>query len=136
MSLMDQSAFDIAHKIQRGELAAVEVLDAALERIAAVDGRPGTLDNSPLTQEDQTKVHAFITLTADRARQQAERVDARVSAGEDAGALAGVPITIKDLFCLKGVLTTAASRMLSNFVAPYTATAIERLEDAGAVVLG
>ena len=136
MSLMDQSAFDIARKIQRGELAAVDVLDAALERIAAVDGRPGTLDNSPLTQEDQTKVHAFIALTADRARQQAERVDARVSAGEDAGALAGVPITIKDLFCLKGVLTTAASRILSNFVAPYTATAIERLEDAGAVVLG
>ncbi len=136
MSLTDQSAFDIAHKIQRGELAAVDVLDAALERIAAVDGRPGALDYGPLTQEDQTKVHAFITLTADRARQKAERVDARISSGEDAGALAGVPITIKDLFCLKGVPTTAASRILSNFVAPYTATAIERLEDAGAVVLG
>jgi aspartyl-tRNA(Asn)/glutamyl-tRNA(Gln) amidotransferase subunit A len=136
MAIIDQSAFEIANKIKHGELSAVEVLDAALERIAAVDGRPGALDCGAITEEDEAKVHAFITLTADRARQQAERVDARVSAGEQVGPLAGVPITVKDLYCLKGVRTTAASRILSNFTAPYTATSVERLEEAGAVTLG
>ena len=136
MALNDQSAFEIAQKIKHSELSAVEVLESALERVAAVDGRPGTLDYGELTQEDEAKVHAFITLTADRARQQAERVDDRVRAGEDVGPLAGVPITIKDLFCIKGVRTTAASRILSNFTAPYTATSVERLEKAGAVTLG
>jgi aspartyl-tRNA(Asn)/glutamyl-tRNA(Gln) amidotransferase subunit A len=112
------------------------VLDATLERVAAVDGRPGSLDNPALTAEDEARVHAFITLTEERARQQAEAVDARVSAGDEVGPLAGVPITIKDIICLKGVRTTAGSRVLSNFVAPYSATAVERLEDAGAVILG
>lgn len=136
MVLLDHSAYEIAEKIQHGELSAVEVLDAALARIAAVDGRPGTLDYGELTPEDRSKVHAFITLTADRARQQAESVDARRKAGEKLGPLAGVPITIKDIFCLKGVRSTAASRILSNFEAPYTATPVERLEAADAVTLG
>jgi aspartyl-tRNA(Asn)/glutamyl-tRNA(Gln) amidotransferase subunit A len=136
MTIMDISAFEIAGKVQRGELSAVAVLDAALERVAAVDGRPGTLDYGQLTDEDKSRVHAFITLTADRARNQAEAVDARVRAGEVVGPLAGVPITVKDIFCLKGTPSTAASRILANFEAPYTATPVERLEAAGAVTLG
>jgi aspartyl-tRNA(Asn)/glutamyl-tRNA(Gln) amidotransferase subunit A len=136
MDIIDQSAFEIAKKIKQGDLSAVDVLNAVLDRIAAVDGKPGTLDYDEISKDDETKVHAFITLTADRARKQAELVDARVGAGEKLGPLAGVPVTIKDLFCLKGVRTTAGSRILSNFIAPYTATAIDRLENAGAVVLG
>ena len=136
MALIDQSAIEIAKKIRQGDLSAVDVLDAALTRVAEVDGRPGTLDYDEITKDDETKVHAFITLTAERARQQAERVDAMIDAGEDTGPLAGVPITIKDLFCVKGVRTTAASRILSGFTAPYSATIVERLEDAGAVILG
>ena len=136
MAIMKISAFEIAQQVQRGELSAVDVLEAALERVAAVDGRPGALDYGELMLEDQNRVHAFITLTADRARGQAEEIDARVRVGEALGPLAGVPITVKDIFCLKGVRATAASRILSNFVAPYTATPVERLEEAGAVTLG
>jgi len=136
MSLMELSAYSIAKKVQDGELSAAAVLEAALERINDVDGHPGTLDYGALSGEDKTKVHAFITLTADRAREQAAAVDARVKAGDRVGPLAGVPITIKDIFCVKDVPATAASRMLANFKAPYTATAAERLEMAGALTLG
>lgn len=136
MSLLEQSAFSIAARVRTGDLSAIEVLEAALRRIAAVDGRPGSLDGGKLTAEDKAKVHAFITLTEERARQQAEAVDARVAAGEDVGALAGVPLTVKDIFCVKGTPSTAASRILANFTAPYTATAVQRLEAAGALTLG
>jgi len=136
MSILEQSAYHIAQRVRDGDLSAVEVLDAALERIAAVDGRPGSLDGGKLSDEDKAKVHAFITLTEGRARKQAKAVDARVAAGEDVGALAGVPITVKDIFCVKGTPSTAASRILANFIAPYTATAVERLEVAGALTLG
>lgn len=136
MSLLDRSALTIANQVQSGECSAVEVLEAALARIQAVDGRPGTLGDETLTDEDREKVHAFITLTADRARAQAEDIDARVQSGERVGPLAGVPITVKDIFCVQGVPSTAASRMLANFIAPYTATAVERLEAADALNLG
>jgi aspartyl-tRNA(Asn)/glutamyl-tRNA(Gln) amidotransferase subunit A len=136
MTLMELSAFEIAQLVRKGELSAVDVLDAALERIALVDGRPGTLDAGELTEEDKTKVHAFITVTADRARKQAEAVDARVKAGESVGPLAGVPLTVKDIFTVKDTPSTAASKILANFTAPYTATAVERLEAAGAITLG
>jgi len=136
MSILDKSAFSIAESIKAGELSAVEVLDAALDRIAAVDGRPGSLGVGELSQEDKTKVHAFITLTEERAREQAEFIDSRVRAGEPVGPLAGVPITIKDIYCVKDTPSTAASRILANFTAPYTATAVKRLEAAGALTLG
>ncbi len=136
MNIIDQSAFTIAEKVQAGEITAVEVLEAALARVAAVDGRPGSLDAGELTDEDRQRVHAFITLTKDRAYEQAQVIDARVSAGGRVGPLAGVPITVKDIFCVKGTPSTAASRILANFVAPYTATAVERLETAGALTLG
>ena len=136
MALTDHSAFDIARKVRSGEVSAVEVLDEALARIAAVDGEPGTLDYGDLTGEDREKVHAFITLTADRARELAENVDARVKVGEPVGPLAGVPLTVKDIFAVKGTPSTAASRILANFTAPYTATAVKRLEAAGALTLG
>ncbi len=136
MTLIDQSAFEIARKVKSGEVTALEVLDEALERIALVDGKPGTLDYGDLTDEDREKVHAFITLTADLARKQAGAVDARVKAGEEVGPLAGVPLTVKDIFTVKGTPSTAASRILGNFTAPYTATAVRRLEAAGALILG
>ena len=136
MDLMERSAFEIAEKVQSGEWSAVAVLDAALARVARVDGRPGTLDPGDLTDDDRKKVHAFITLTSDRAFAQAEAVDARVKAGKHVGPLAGVPVTIKDIFCVKDTPSTAASRILANFTAPYTATTVERLETAGGLILG
>ena len=136
MSLIEYSAFEIASKVQNGEIKAVEVLEAAMDQIDVVEGRHGSLDYGDLTDEDQKTVHAFITLTRDRALHQAENVDRRVKAGEPAGPLAGVPLTIKDIFCVRDTLSTAASRILANFNAPYTATAVERLESAGALTLG
>ncbi|HEX2981436.1 MAG TPA: amidase, partial [Anaerolineaceae bacterium] len=136
MELSDLSAIELAARIRRREVSAVEALDASLERIASVDGRPGTLDAGETTPEDTQKVHAFISLAADRARQQAEDVDRKLAAGEPVGPLAGVPFTVKDIFCVRGTHSTAASRILANFRAPYTATPVSRMEAAGGLMLG
>jgi aspartyl-tRNA(Asn)/glutamyl-tRNA(Gln) amidotransferase subunit A len=122
--------------LRRRQVSAVEVLESTLERAAAVDGRPGSLDPGEPLIEDASRVHAFITLTPERARRQAEHVDRKLAAGEDPGALAGVPFTVKDIFCVRGTPSTAGSRILGNFVAPYTATPVDRMEAAGGVMLG
>ncbi len=127
-------AHEIARKVRGGELSARQVTETVLEHIARVDGIPGRLGGDPQAEPD--KVHAFITLTAERALAQAEAVDAHIAAREDPGPLAGVPFTVKDIFTVEGTPSTAASRMLANFIAPYTATPVERLEAAGAVMLG
>ncbi len=127
-------AYEIAAKVRAGELSAREVTEAALARIAAVDGVPGTIGGDPQAEPD--KIHAFITLTAERARAQADAVDAKIAAGEDPGPLAGVPFTVKDIFVVEGTPSTAASRILANYIGPYTATPVARLEAAGGVVLG
>ncbi|PWH17574.1 MAG: Asp-tRNA(Asn)/Glu-tRNA(Gln) amidotransferase subunit GatA [Anaerolineae bacterium] len=134
MELFELSALEIAQKVRAREVTASEVLEAHLQHIARVDGLPGQLDGDPQAEPD--KIHAFITLTAERARQQAAAVDAKIAAGEDPGPLAGVPVSIKDIFCVEGTPSTAASKILANFIAPYTATAVERWEQAGAVMLG
>ncbi len=97
-----------------------ELVEAALGRIAATDARVG----------------AFLTVTAERARAAAAAADARASNGERRSEIDGVPVAVKDIFCTKGVPTTAGSRILEGFVPPYDATVIERLEAAGAVLLG
>jgi aspartyl-tRNA(Asn)/glutamyl-tRNA(Gln) amidotransferase subunit A len=136
MELCDLSAIEIAQKVRRKEISASEVLEATLKRVAAVDGRPGSLEAGALDATDRSRVHAFITLTAERARQQARQVDQKLAGGEDPGALAGVPFTVKDIFCVQGTPSTAASKILANFVAPYTATPAQRMEAAGGVMLG
>jgi aspartyl-tRNA(Asn)/glutamyl-tRNA(Gln) amidotransferase subunit A len=136
MNLSDLSAYQIADLIRTRSLLAEEVLDAVLERIADVDGRPGSLDSDDPQPEDSKRVHAFITVTSDRARAQAQEVDKKVKAGEDPGPLAGVPFTVKDIFCVKDTPSTAASRILANFVSPYTATPVARMEAAGGIMIG
>lgn len=136
MELCDLSALDMVRMLRAGEVSAVDLLDSALRRIEKVDGRAGSLDPGEITPEDRRRIHSFITLTADRARVQAQAVDRALAAGEDPGLLAGVPVSVKDIFCVKGTPSTAASRILSNFNAPYTATPVARMEKAGAVILG
>jgi aspartyl-tRNA(Asn)/glutamyl-tRNA(Gln) amidotransferase subunit A len=136
MELCDLPAYEIVKKIKSHQISALEVTEACLKRIADVDGRPGQIDAAALTAEDEKKVHAFITQTAGRAREQAADIDRKIAAGEDAGPLAGAPFTVKDIFCVKGTPSTAASKILANFVAPYTATPVERMQKAGAIVLG
>ena len=133
MELCDLPAHELAGRIRKREVSAVDALDSALARVRAVDGDPGRLDGS---REDGDRVHAFITLTDELARSQAKAIDEKIAKGLDAGPLAGVPFTTKDIFTVKGVLATAASRILSNFVSPYTATPVERLEQAGGVMIG
>ncbi len=105
--------------LRRREVSSRELAQAALDRIAAVDGR----------------VRAFLTLTADQALAQAAAADRRL-AQDEAGELLGVPVAIKDVLVTKGVRTTCGSKMLEGFVAPYEATVVRRLFDAGAVMVG
>ncbi len=136
MKVHELSAHEIASKVRTGEIKASEVLEQTLAQIKLVDGQPGVLGGTNLSAEEENKVHAFIEVTETLARKQAEDVDSKVSAGQDPGLLAGVPISIKDIFCIEGVRSTAASRILANFYPPYTATSVERLQNAGALIVG
>jgi len=139
MELIDLPAHVLVENIRLRKLKAIDLLEATLERIAAVDGDPPSIQPStfqPSNIQQDRNVHAFITVTAERARQQAREIDRRLDAGEEVGPLAGIPFTVKDIFCVQGTPSTAGSRMLANFVAPYTATPVERMESAGGVMLG
>ena len=82
------------------------------------------------------ELNAYLALTPERARRQADRIDALVAAGSPLPPLAGVPVAIKDVISTRGTKTTCGSKILENYIPPYDATAVERLEAAGAVVLG
>ncbi|MEC8215197.1 MAG: Asp-tRNA(Asn)/Glu-tRNA(Gln) amidotransferase subunit GatA [Cyanobacteriota bacterium] len=107
-------------QLLNGEVSSRELVDQQLERIQSVD----------------PQIHAFVELTADRARADADRIDAARAAGDELGALAGVPLAIKDNLCTRGVRTTCSSRMLETFVPPYESTVTERLWSSGAVLMG
>ena len=107
-------------QLKLGEVSARELTDHQLARIAAVD----------------PTLHAFLDVTAERARADADRIDEALAAGESLPPLAGVPLAIKDNLCTKGIRTTCSSRMLETFVPPYESTVTERLWQAGAVLLG
>src|SRR6266851_3117853 len=81
-------------------------------------------------------LNAYLTLSPERARRQTDRIDALVAEGMPLPPLAGVPVAIKDVISTRGIKTTCGSKILQNYVPPYDATAVERLEDAGAVILG
>lgn len=134
MDILALTAQDIARLVARKEISAREVLEANLTHILHVDGVAGSLGGDRLVEPD--KVHAFINVTSERARKQADEVDRKIAAGETVGTLAGVPATVKDIFCVDGTLSTAASKILANYTSPYTATPVERMESAGAVILG
>ncbi len=136
MELCDQPAYELSLLLRQRQISAIEIIESCLQRIEAVDGRPGSLDSGEPGSEDQSRVHAFITLTAEQALDQARKIDRQLAAGEDPGLLAGIPFTVKDIFCVRGTPSTAASRILANFTAPYTATPVERLQSAGGILLG
>jgi aspartyl-tRNA(Asn)/glutamyl-tRNA(Gln) amidotransferase subunit A len=116
--LWELPAEEIGRRVASREISAVEVVDSALARTARVE---------PL-------IHAWLELFADEARARAAAIDRGISGG--AGPLAGVPIALKDNLNVEGWPLTCASKILSGYVAPYTATAVRRLLDAGAILLG
>jgi aspartyl-tRNA(Asn)/glutamyl-tRNA(Gln) amidotransferase subunit A len=85
---------------------------------------------------ENPKTNAYLTFSDDRALAAARRVDEQLAAGVDPGPLAGVPVGVKDVISTKGVRTTCGSKLLENYIPPYDATAIERLEAAGGVIIG
>jgi aspartyl-tRNA(Asn)/glutamyl-tRNA(Gln) amidotransferase subunit A len=82
------------------------------------------------------ELNAFLTLSPDRARRQTDKIDALVAEGKSLPPLAGVPMAVKDVLSTRGIKTTCGSKILQNYIPPYDATAVERLEAAGAVILG
>ena len=87
-------------------------------------------------EADDPQIGAYLTLSKDRALMKASAVQALADKGDALPPLAGVPIAIKDVMTIKGVQATAGSKILKGWIAPYTATAVQRLEDAGAIILG
>lgn len=118
--LIRQSAAVLASAIAEREVSAVEVAQAHLDRIGAVDDR----------------VHAFLHVDAEAALASARAVDARLAAGETLGPLAGVPLALKDVLTMKGVPTTCGSRILEGWRPPYDASVVERLRAADVIILG
>src|SRR5271163_4048517 len=87
-------------------------------------------------EQRNPELNAFLALCPERAYAQADRVDAAIAKGQELGPLGGVPVAIKDVISTQGVRTTCGSKILEDYTPPYDATAIERLENAGAVILG
>ncbi|OEU85802.1 glutamyl-tRNA amidotransferase [Streptomyces abyssalis] len=114
------TAAQTAERIANGEVTAVEVAEAHLARIDAVD----------------EKVHAFLHVDRERALAQAREVDEKRARGERLGPLAGVPVAVKDLFTTEGVPTTVGSKILEGWIPPYDATVVRKLKEAGLVILG
>lgn len=120
MSLIQKTAAELGGLIAAGEVSAVEVAEAHLDRMAAVE----------------PKLNAFLHVDRQTTLEQARAVDARRAAGEELGPLAGVPIAHKDIFATKDMPTTAASKILEGWRPPYDATVTARLRAAGLVILG
>src|SRR3984885_5039522 len=87
-------------------------------------------------ERENSKTNAYLLFSSERALEAAERVDAKIAAGEEPGPLAGVPVAVKDVILTKGLRTTCGSRMLEHYIPPYDATVVERIEAAGGVIIG
>ena len=120
MSLMSLTAVELGRKIKEKEVTVEEAVTAALDAI----------------EKREAQVHSFVTVDREGALKRAKEVQAKIDAGELTGPLAGVPVSIKDNMCTKGLLTTCSSKILYNFVPTYTAEAVLNLEKAGADILG
>src|ERR1700756_1407436 len=113
-------------------------IDGVKEALASkkISARELATDYYQRIEARNPELNAYLTLSQERAFAQADRVDALVAAGKPLPPLAGVPMAIKDVISTRGVKTTCGSKILENYIPPYDATAVERLEKAGAVILG
>ncbi len=120
MELYYLTAHELHDLLVKKEISAEEICRAVFDRIDAVED----------------KIKAYVTLTRDRAFARAREIDRKIAAGEEVPPLAGIPVAIKDNMCTRGVRTTCSSKILYNFVPPYNATVVEKLEAAGTVMVG
>lgn len=120
MSILNKTALEIGQMIKDKKVSSVEVTKEMLNSI----------------KEKDEKVNAYITVLEDKAIESAQEVQTKIDNGELTSPLAGVPMAIKDNICTKDILTTCGSKMLYNFKPPYNATVVDKLNDAGAVILG
>lgn len=120
MELCELTAHELQNMLKKGEASSLEITDSVFNRIKKVE----------------EKIGAYITLTEDLARKQASAVDEMLARGEELPPLAGIPIAIKDVICTKDVLTTCGSQILRNFIPPYDATVIEKLNEQKIVMIG
>ncbi|MEY3866238.1 MAG: hypothetical protein RLZZ338_129 [Cyanobacteriota bacterium] len=111
---------ELHQQLIKKERTAVEIAQEALDHISQLE----------------PKLKSFLTVTPEKALQQAREVDAKIAQGEEIGPLAGIPIAIKDNMCTEGIRTTCGSRILENFIPPYESTVTTKLADAGAVLVG
>ena len=131
-TLVHRSAVELMELMAAGDVTAVEVTRAHLDRVAQVDG-----DGTNLTRGDADRdVQAFLTVTSERALADAAEVDRKRAAGEELGAMAGVPVAVKDLVVTRGTQTTSGSKILEGWIPPYDATIVHRMRDADMVILG
>ncbi len=120
MNITELTVHELQEKLKNKELTITEINKAYIDRI----------------NEKEKDVQAFITLTTDEALEKSKNIEEKINKGEIKGELAGIPIGIKDNMCINGVKTTCASKMLENFIAPYNATAIEKINDENMISLG
>jgi aspartyl-tRNA(Asn)/glutamyl-tRNA(Gln) amidotransferase subunit A len=116
----DPGVVELAERVRSGAVSAEKVTEQALARVGALDG----------------DVHAFLAVAGDAALEQARDVDRKRARGEELGALAGVPIAIKDAICARGLAATAGSKILAGYLPPYDATVVARLRAADAIIVG
>ncbi|MEF2907199.1 MAG: Asp-tRNA(Asn)/Glu-tRNA(Gln) amidotransferase subunit GatA [Lachnospiraceae bacterium] len=120
MEIQKLTAVSLGKKIKEKEISVREALDAVFAQI----------------DQTEDRYHAYVTLDKEGAYKQADAVQKKIDKGELTGALAGVPVAIKDNMCTKGLLTTCSSKILENYVPTYTASAVQNLTDAGCVIIG
>ncbi len=120
MEIQKLTAVSLGKKIKEKEISVREALDAVFAQI----------------DQTEDRYHAYVTLDKEGAYKQADAVQEKIDKGELTGALAGVPVAIKDNMCTKGLLTTCSSKILENYVPTYTASAVQNLTDAGCVIIG
>jgi aspartyl-tRNA(Asn)/glutamyl-tRNA(Gln) amidotransferase subunit A len=120
LELCDRTAHELSRKIRGGEIRPFDIVESVLKRISAVESEVGS----------------YITLDVKGAERRAQAFETCAEPHREMGPLGAMPVAIKDNICTRGLRTTCASMMLENYVPPYSATAVDRLEAAGAVVLG
>ena len=120
MDITELTVHEIQEKLKNKELTVTDITKAYVDRI----------------NEKEKDVEAFVTTLTDEALEQAKDIQAKINAGEISGDFAGIPIGIKDNMCTKGVRTTCSSKMLENFIAPYDATVVEKLNKENMIDLG